>query len=178
MTLTTRLVRLLRADMHALLDRLEQPELLLQQAIREMQDAVARSRRQARLASLARAQLASHQEQLQESLAETTARLEDCLRSPDQGRARKLLRRKLEALRLQKVLARRQADLTASCETALQQLDDQQARLQSIQQQAALLVACKLPGNPDRDGSCFPDQLSAEEVEAAFRLERQLRGAS
>ncbi len=36
MAIFTRLARLLRADLHALLDRMEAPDVLLQQSLREM----------------------------------------------------------------------------------------------------------------------------------------------
>ena len=41
MTLITRLSRLFRADFHAVLDRIEEPETLLRQAIREMEEEIA-----------------------------------------------------------------------------------------------------------------------------------------
>ena len=41
MTLITRLGRLFRADMHAVLDGLEEPTMLLRQAVRDMEDVLA-----------------------------------------------------------------------------------------------------------------------------------------
>ena len=51
MTLINRVSRLFRADLHAVLDRVEEPDLLLHQAVREMEDDLAADRR--RLAGLA-----------------------------------------------------------------------------------------------------------------------------
>ena len=42
MALITRISRLFQADLHAVLDRIEEPDLLLRQAVREMQDDLAR----------------------------------------------------------------------------------------------------------------------------------------
>ena len=50
MALITRVSRLLRADVHAVLDRLEEPDVLLQQAIRDMEEVVAEQRNQVNLA--------------------------------------------------------------------------------------------------------------------------------
>jgi phage shock protein A len=45
MALITRLSRLFQADMHAVLDKIEEPELLLRQAIREMEEFIATDER-------------------------------------------------------------------------------------------------------------------------------------
>ncbi|HYN77535.1 MAG TPA: hypothetical protein VES73_07070, partial [Lamprocystis sp. (in: g-proteobacteria)] len=45
MALMTRLARLVRADLNAILDRLEAPELVLAQSVREMEQALDQERR-------------------------------------------------------------------------------------------------------------------------------------
>ncbi len=42
MALISRLTQLFQADFHAVLDRLEEPDALLRQAVRDMEDALAR----------------------------------------------------------------------------------------------------------------------------------------
>ena len=49
MALITRLSRLFEADFHAVLDRIEEPELQLKQAVREMQFAVDQGRQRIKL---------------------------------------------------------------------------------------------------------------------------------
>ena len=41
MALITRVARLFRADLHAVLDRIEEPDVLLKQAVREMEEELA-----------------------------------------------------------------------------------------------------------------------------------------
>ncbi len=48
MALITRVTRLFTADMHAVLDRLEEPDVLLRQAVREMHEVLASDRQQLR----------------------------------------------------------------------------------------------------------------------------------
>ncbi|OOZ38928.1 hypothetical protein BOW53_13550 [Solemya pervernicosa gill symbiont] len=48
MALINRVTRLFRADMHAVLDRIEEPEVLLRQSIREMEEALADDEQQLR----------------------------------------------------------------------------------------------------------------------------------
>ena len=43
MALINRVARLFKADFHAVLDQIEEPELLLKQAVREMEDELAES---------------------------------------------------------------------------------------------------------------------------------------
>ena len=58
MALVTRLSRLFRADLNAVLDRLEEPEMLLRQAVREMEEEVDREELQARSIALELQQVA------------------------------------------------------------------------------------------------------------------------
>jgi len=49
MLLISRISRLFRADLHAVLDRIEEPEALLRQAIREMEELLAQDEQRSRL---------------------------------------------------------------------------------------------------------------------------------
>jgi phage shock protein A len=46
MALITRIARLFKADMHSLLDSIEEPQSVLKQAIREMSEAIEQGERQ------------------------------------------------------------------------------------------------------------------------------------
>ena len=49
MALINRVARLFKADFHAVLDQIEEPELLLKQAVREMEDELAESEQRIRV---------------------------------------------------------------------------------------------------------------------------------
>ena len=51
MALINRMSRLFTADVHAVLDRIEEPDVLLRQAIREMEEALERSEHDVRMRS-------------------------------------------------------------------------------------------------------------------------------
>ncbi|MEL0585501.1 MAG: PspA/IM30 family protein [Candidatus Thiodiazotropha sp. (ex. Lucinoma kazani)] len=70
MALITRVSRLFQSDLHAVLDRIEEPEALLRQAVREMQEALDRDAHQAKLLKREQAQLVVRQADLKRSLAE------------------------------------------------------------------------------------------------------------
>ena len=68
MALITRLSRLMRADLHAVLDRVEEPEVLLRQALREMQEELARDQQRQRLLGRERDQLDARAAELEQAL--------------------------------------------------------------------------------------------------------------
>ena len=73
MALISRVTRLFRADFHAVLDRVEEPDILLRQAIREMEEDLNRDEQAYRGHERDREQLAKREsefQQLTRSLAE------------------------------------------------------------------------------------------------------------
>src|SRR5690606_5288602 len=68
MALINRMARLLTADLHAVLDRIEEPEALLRQAIREMEDAVADGERRIKALEAERDELAARRAKVEASL--------------------------------------------------------------------------------------------------------------
>ena len=64
MTLITRLSRLFHADVNAVIDQLEEPELLLKQAIREMEETLNNDERQLKLLNLEQQQHHKKQQEL------------------------------------------------------------------------------------------------------------------
>ena len=68
MALVNRVTRLFKADFHAVLDRIEEPDVLLRQAIREMQDDLAGDEQQLRSLKVEARQLEQREADLQQSL--------------------------------------------------------------------------------------------------------------
>ena len=141
MTLFTRLSRLLRADLHAVLDRMEAPDVLLQQGIRDMQTEID-----------ARVQLQQQRQQLQQQLyrqcgqwqdwlQQQEAELDLCFGAENDALARTLLRRKLEREQLLEQARQREQDLSRQLEQDAQVLQEQQQALESLRQQAQLYEA-------------------------------------
>jgi phage shock protein A len=99
MAIITRLSRLLRADLNAMLDRLEAPELVLAQAVRDMEQAqMLEGARLKRLEHEA-ARLEKFSTELEQRLEQDQAALDDCLSAGQDNLARAVLRRSLEAER-------------------------------------------------------------------------------
>ena len=176
MSLLNRLGRLFRADFNAVLDQLEEPTLVLKEAIREMEAALAADQRRA--AALARehdSELARQREMNHED-ARCEAELELCLAADDEALARSVIRRQLVlANRLRgserRTLALADAlqEIERGCASAERQLDD-------FRQRAVLLEAA-----PPADHARPLDAtlgVTDEAVSIALLRARKLRGAS
>ncbi len=173
MALVTRLSRLFQADFHAVLDRIEEPDLQLKQAVREMQFALDQDRQRLKLLRHEAAQLDKAAEAARGSIADYDEELDICLGANKDDLARDLVRRKLAAEKRLQAL-RQQTDSIASQSTALEkQIEEQTQQLSSMQQKLELLV-----GEAQRLGLGSAGQADAirnEEVEIALLREKQRR---
>jgi len=175
MALITRVSRLFQADFHAVLDRIEEPGVLLRQAVREMEEELARDEQRGKLLRHEQRQLIARETELQQALHDITAELDSCFEAGNDDLARSCIRRRLETQRLGKNTSRKRATLQETLDDLDKQLRENRSRLESMQQKAELLAEeCArtqpadrwaLPGTGVRD----------EEVEAAFLREKQQR---
>jgi phage shock protein A len=182
MALITRVSRLFRADVNAVLDRMEEPELLLKQAIREMEEELDRDKQRAKLLALELQQITTRQSDLELRLGETDEELDLCFDTDNETLARVMLKRKLEAERFAKHLSRKQEELGTAADELKRRIDENHSRLESMRQKAALL-AVEEPR--DKATSCWTEPeftrqftVTDEDIEVAFLRERQRRGQS
>ncbi len=141
MALINRMSRLFTADVHAVLDRIEEPDALLKQAIREMEEELARSEQRVRLLEHDRGTLADRHRKVQSALAELRDQLEVCFAGGNDELARKIIRRRLEAERLDKHVAERRAAADHELVEGRATIDAQREQLDVMRQKAELLAA-------------------------------------
>jgi len=177
MALINRMSRLFRADVHAVLDRIEEPATLLRQAIREMEDALAQDEQRARLLGHEAQQLAVRLAEVGRSLDEIGEQLDICFRSGREDLARALIRRQLEAQQLQRLLAGRRDGLTESLAELERRLSGNRERLAQMRQKAEL-VAEEEGGVADDRWATATVAVRDEDVEVAFLREKQRRARS
>lgn len=183
MALIDRVSRLFKADFHAVLDRIEEPEQLLRQAIRDMEDELSLCRR--RIAACAQEQecLQARRSEIQGTSAEYDSQLDLCFESGNEELARNIVRRKLESERL---LRRLDGRLEANARFLRQQrqsLDDNRATLEGLRQKAELIVADAHVDatNPEFDGFARAERgvrIADDEVEIAWLREKAARSRS
>ena len=117
MALITRISRLFQADVHAVLDRIEEPVAVLRQAVREMEEALRDDERQLKLLVHEAGQLEKRGDDLKESLLQIEDELEICFYHEKDELARTLIRRKLESEQFQKSIIRQLRSLQGATAT-------------------------------------------------------------
>jgi len=178
MTLITRVSRLFRADLHAVLDRVEEPDLVLQQAVREMEEDLTRDHRRIEALRAQVKQVDARDGEIEGSLNGIENELDVCFEAGKDDLARTLIRRRLEGNGYRTLLSGKRARL----EKQLAQLDgrvsEHEMQLDAMRQKAELLA----PREPDTCGletwETPRAAVTSEDVEVALLQERQRRKQS
>lgn len=173
MALIRRVSRLFAADMHAVLDQIEEPEIVLRQAIREMEEELARQRQRQKWLRTEIEAAAAKTASFDEARRDLDAKLDICFANDNETLARKLTRRKLETAQLAEHSETKRQSLIRQLEELDTLLATNADQLECMQQKAALLAtddavaagtgAARVPGIDDDD------------VEIAFLREKQAR---
>lgn len=183
MALINRVSRLFKADFNAVLDHIEEPEQLLKQAIRDMEDELAATEQRIAVCAQEQEALGARKLEIEASKGEFDDQLDLCFESGKDDLARGIIRRKLEAESLIKRLAARFEANERFLASQRKLLDENRATLEGLRQKAELFVP-RAPsagsGNGLDDLSRIARELrvSDEEVEVAFLGEKAARSAS
>ena len=177
MALINRVVKLFRADINAVLDNIEEPELLLKQAIREMQDDLFESEKQVNTLEAELLKIAATETRLKKSIAAIKPELDLCFQSEKHDLARSLIKRRLETERFYEQLTEKRK----SVQQCLLELGDRQQekamQLESMQQKADLLIRETHSTNDGiyNNWEIPKTAVSADDIEIAFLNEQQRR---
>ncbi len=171
MALITRVTQLFTADVHAVLDRIEEPEVVLKQAIREMAEEVAGGEQRLRW-------LAAEQQQLEQSLngsddaiAALDSELDLCFEAGEEDLARSLVKRKLVAEQQHKQVSQQLDVIQRDHDVLEATLAEQGQQLADMQQKADLLI-----DTPSVGYAAMSDPgISQDAVDVAFLKEKRLR---
>ncbi len=179
MPLITRISRLFQADLHAVLDRIEEPAALLRQAVREMEEDLARDEQRMKVLNHDLGQLMAQQADLDRSLARIDGELAVCFESARDDLARPLIRRKLETERMVTLVSGKRETLEQTLAGLKVRLEENRARLEGMRQKAELLAEEDLSRPPEDPLWRTPEgPIRDEEVEVALLREKQKRGRS
>ncbi len=182
MAFINRISRLFKADFHAVLDRIEEPEQLLKQAIREMDDELAASEQRIRQCAHEQQMLASRRSDLGEKLVEFEKELDLCFASGKDDLARSIVRRKLESQRLVKRLNTDEQSNEKFLTEQRAQLEENRAALASLRQKAEIFAqrSSRDERSTYGDAPWATQELvvSDNEIEVAFLRELASRRAS
>jgi phage shock protein A len=175
MALITRVSRLFRADLHAVLDRIEEPEVLLKQAIREMEEDLGRDEQRSKFLRHERGQLMARHAELEQKLADLEQELDICFGNGKDDLARALIKRQLEAQRFCKALRAKCDSVQSTLSEISQRTDDHRARLEIMCQKADLFSDDSDRDEADAPWSPTDISVREEDIEVAFLREKQKR---
>jgi phage shock protein A len=179
MTLITRITRLFKADIHGILDTLEEPAAVLRQAVRDMEEEIGRGETKLQRIATQRKRCRAAIDSAERIAAELNERLDICFDEDKEDLARAIVRRKLEQERLRST--RLEADRTLEQEHAFlaKALDEQREKLSSVREKWELLKDSRGAKESSFEQSTACSRVADDEVEAAFLSERRKRrGAS
>ncbi len=173
MALVTRLSRLFQADFHAVLDRIEEPDLQLRQAVREMQFALDQDQQRLKLLQHEATQLGKATTDAEANLKGFDEELDICLAAKKDDLARDLIRRKLAGEKQLQALQQQSVSVESQRQNLTRQIDEQGQQLTSMKQKLELLVS-------DEDSFAtgnfnHADAIRNEEIEIALLREKERR---
>lgn len=184
MAIINRLARLFQADFNAILDQVEEPQALLRQAIRDMEEDLQQTEVYRQQAQLDTDELMQRKGELERSISEHAIALDTCFEAGKEDLAREVIKRKLETERLfERLVARLEAS-----EKAVEGLKkigtDNSATLESLRQKAELFS--EKPNHCTTEKSTSSDfswrsqklQVSDSDIEVAYLQEKKRRVAS
>ena len=175
MALINRISRLFRADLHAVLDRIEEPDALLKQAVREMEEDIGNDEKRLKLLQHELTQLSRRQTDISQSLIQVEDELDICFESEKDELVRALIKRKLEAQRFHKFLERKHQTTHSTIGSLQQRLDENRQRLLAMKQKLELLSTDE--NNHSAEDRWFSADITVTdtEVEVALLREKQQR---
>ena len=178
MALITRLSRLFQADFHAVLDQIEEPDIQLKQAIREMQFDLQQDEQQLALLQQEIEQLSMQAQETQQQIGAFDNELDLCFRAEKDELARDLIRRKLEVERRQHWADKQHRSKRDSVTKLTRRVGENRELLQNMQQKLELWLDDD--ATRSRSGVTIPlqDKPRSEEIEIAFLREKNKRVSS
>jgi len=178
MALLNRLIRLFRADFHAVIDELEEPYLLLTQSVREMEAALQLDQQQLEGLQQQQSKLNDRIKSLNDDISSHDDNLTVCLDAKNDDLARTLIKRKLECLQLQKTLVAKQGSLTIDIDHTKTRISKQVPQLASMQQKLELITEEMSDRDANTSHTPFVTTITDADVEVTLLREKQLRNPS
>ena len=173
MALISRLSRLFHADMNAVLDQIEEPELLLKQAIREMEETLSNNERQLKLFDLEQQKLLGKEKESKQTLLGYDKQLFTCFESNKDDLARNLIKRKLETSLYLKSLTSQIINIVENSHQLSSQLKEQHSQLNNMKQKADIFKQDNSASNGNTDWNNPSFSIQDEDIEVAFLYEKQ-----
>jgi phage shock protein A len=179
MSLLHRIARLFKADMHGILDALEEPDIMLKQAVREMSEEIEHAEAQSKTLARQIDRTAAKKQELSALLAEVGEQLDFCFAENNESLAKALLRKRLETQQTLQLLDKRRQALLQEKAVLETELAERQDKLKSILDKITLFSAQQVDechaGYDAKGESVLCKTVTQEDVELAYCKEKQQR---
>ena len=181
MTLIARMTRLFKADLHGILDSLEEPEEVVKQARRDMEEDIATKERWLDELHAVLQRLTIEAQELTASMQEIERQIDLCFAAGNEPLAKNLLRKRLEMARRARGIARAQDETRAKSEGLAKKIAEHKEQLATVVQKLKLYAETR-PSQPWASALCSPLQggslVTDDEVEVAFLEEKRRRSGA
>ena len=175
MTLIKRATRLFKADIHAVLDNVEEPHTLLKQAIREMETDVSQEQHHINALKKGLEHTESKINDIKNKLQKIESDIDICFKSNNDSLARSAIKRKLNAQRSQQMFKHKQNSSEIELKELALRLNDKLARLEVMRQKQEILSEENIDQINQPNTNI---DVADDEVEIAFLQEKRKRAAS
>ncbi|NOQ94316.1 MAG: hypothetical protein GQ547_06740 [Methylophaga sp.] len=173
MALITRLSRLFHADMNAVLDQLEEPELLLKQAIREMEASLSHTEKHIKVLELNQKKLSNKHTETTQAITVLEQQITLCFESNKDELARVLIKRKLETTQHLKSVSTESSNVAEHFNQLKTQRKEHQSQLSAMKQKAEILIQEAPIHSDNLTGAFHSFSIQDEDVDVAFLHEKQ-----
>lgn len=176
MALITRITRLFKADVHAIIDSIEEPVSLLRQSVREMEDLIVNDERQ--LVSLV-----DQQQRIKKSIDDLNKLLEGdeeeldlCFEDNNEDLARSIIKRRLERSQYKKIQNEKLMSFNEKVDELTKNLIENRLSLESMRQKTDILIDNNELFIQGTMAVSADINISQDDVDVAMLKERKKRG--
>lgn len=172
MTLLKRFNQLLHADIHAMLDQIEDPSALLKQSIREMEEALLKNQQKLQQDQSDQERMSGMEASLHKELASIEASLDLSIEASDDALAKHFVKRKLQATDLLHTIESQNKQRLDSISKQVKQIQQQQLSINGLKQKCAAL------SEPPPTIACtndFSAAICSDDIDIALMREKQIR---
>lgn len=174
MPIINRLARLFKADIHAVLDHIEEPEQQLKQSIREMANELANVEHDIKAGKLELDNLADQKKTISDRITQAEDEINVCLTNNNDKLAREFIRRKLESL----AVLSNVDGVRAKTQKHLKKLEEQHKEYTSLltgmQQKAELIGSYSDRNQHLNTAQTINCAVSEDDIEVALLKEQEL----
>ncbi|RIL07390.1 MAG: hypothetical protein DCC75_10060, partial [Proteobacteria bacterium] len=173
MSIANRLIRLVKADLHSILDLLEDPGVVLRQAIRDMQEEIEANEKMLEDIAKRRACFVKERESISSASAQTQDQLELCLREGKDELARVAVRKKLSLSKRAALVERHAANLAKQHDELAKQLSGRKEQLARVREKSELFEEMEASSQAKCESASDQDlAVSEREIELSLLEEK------